>query len=36
MSEQLLDELPLASSPASDLTYFALAATATQTPSAHL
>jgi len=28
MSEQLLDDLPLASSPASDLTYFALAATA--------
>ena len=28
MSEQLLDELQLASSPASDLTYFALAATA--------
>jgi serine/threonine-protein kinase Stk1 len=28
MSEQLLDDLPLASPPASDLTYFALAATA--------
>ena len=34
MSEQLLDELQLASSPASDLTYFALAATAAK-PAAH-